>query len=61
MLQNFTDPKGPRQSLDPAVLGRARHVTQNGIYAVAGSDWTHYGTNPNSSNELLFENETFKF
>src|SRR5271169_450463 len=45
ILQN---PKGPASRAIPAIPGKAPPLAQNRIYAVAGSDWTHYGTNPNS-------------
>jgi len=54
-LQNFDGIPKPRQSQDLTLAGEAPPGTENRIDAIAGGDWTHYGTNPNSSNELLFE------
>jgi hypothetical protein len=71
VLLNFTDfkcsasrahpgvsEKAPNQVPDK-VPGKAPPVTQNRISAVAGSDWTQDGTNPNSQNKPLCANEKF--
>ena len=49
----ISEPRQPRRSR------KAPPNIQNRIHAVTGSHWAHDGTNPNSSNKLLFENETF--
>src|ERR1700722_17350362 len=54
-------PGSPPRRWIPTLSGKAPPITQNRNCAVAGDDWTHFGTNPNSLKELLFENEIYLF